>query len=347
MFNEDGAVVVVYNGEIYNFAICARSCGARTPLPLRVRHRGDRARLGGVGRGLRGAPARHVRVRALGRRQEALFLARDRVGIKPLHYSELPDGQCLRLRAEGVLAHPVCRGGSIRAPWTTTSRFRYVPEPHTIFATSASCGRGTAGWRVGRRCRSGAVLAAAVAARPGSPAARRRELSSVWTRRCAAPDRRRAARRVPVRRRRFERRGRHDGRRRPRRSRPARSASRNPLRRNRAARGRSPRPKARAITGACARADLDAIELCRWLRRAVRRQFGIADLAPGELARQVVTVALSGDGGDELFAGYRRIAGICTRSGRGRRCRARSGGRCSVRSARSIRSSTGRRARCA
>ncbi len=43
-----------------------RADGAGPPFPHQERHRGDRARLGGVGRGLRRALARHVRVRAVG-----------------------------------------------------------------------------------------------------------------------------------------------------------------------------------------------------------------------------------------------------------------------------------------
>ena len=66
--NEDGTVWIVFNGEIYNHAdVRARARGRRPSLPDAVRHRNHRPRLRAVGRRLRRPPARHVRVRDLGR----------------------------------------------------------------------------------------------------------------------------------------------------------------------------------------------------------------------------------------------------------------------------------------
>ena len=67
--NEDGTVWVVFNGEIYNYARAARGArAARAPVLHRQRHRNDRSRLRGVGRGRVQPTARHVRHRALGSR---------------------------------------------------------------------------------------------------------------------------------------------------------------------------------------------------------------------------------------------------------------------------------------
>ena len=84
-----------------------RAARARPPLPLRIRHRGDRPCLGGMGRGVRRAPARHVRVRALGRAPEGAV-----PGARPARHQAAsprhPAGRParVRLRAEGAAGAP-------------------------------------------------------------------------------------------------------------------------------------------------------------------------------------------------------------------------------------------------
>ncbi len=74
------------------------------------------------------------------RNRETLFLARDRLGVKPLYYALLPDGKLIfGSELKSLLAH----GGFSREldPFAIEEYFAlgYVPEPRTIFAASRSC----------------------------------------------------------------------------------------------------------------------------------------------------------------------------------------------------------------
>ena len=72
------------------------------------------------------------------RNRETLFLARDRLGVKPLYYAVLPDGMLLfGSELKALLAH----GGLARDidPCAVEEYFAlgYVPEPRTIFSAAA------------------------------------------------------------------------------------------------------------------------------------------------------------------------------------------------------------------
>ena len=136
LFNEDGSVVVVFNGEIYNFPDLMRELTQRGPcLPHPLRHRGHRACLGGVGRGVRRALPRHVCVRAVGSqprnavpgprpagRQAAALCAA--AGRQPA-FSAPNSRRCWFIR---VLSREI-------DPLAVEDYFAYgyVPEPRTIF----------------------------------------------------------------------------------------------------------------------------------------------------------------------------------------------------------------------
>ena len=108
LFNEERSVAIVFNGEVYNFARSAARVGiTRVSLSYPFRHRGHPACLGGLGSRLRQAPARHVRICNLGSTRRHLFLARDRLGIKPLYYALLPNGQFIfGSELKALLPHP-------------------------------------------------------------------------------------------------------------------------------------------------------------------------------------------------------------------------------------------------
>ncbi|SEO97820.1 XrtA/PEP-CTERM system amidotransferase [Aquisalimonas asiatica] len=137
--NEDGSVVVVYNGEIYNFPalmdeLVARGHQFRTRCDTEVIvHAWEEWGEACVER-FRGMFAFAL----WDRNAETLFLARDRLGIKPLHYAELSDGRLLfGSELKALLA---CADlPRVLDPEAVEDYFAfgYVPDPRTIF-TGAS-----------------------------------------------------------------------------------------------------------------------------------------------------------------------------------------------------------------
>ena len=162
IYNEDRSVAVVFNGEIYNYRELReelRSRGTASPPSGDTEvivHLYEELRAP-----LRRAPARDVRVRALGRAAGGLLLARDRVGKKPLVYA-LRDGELsLRLGAGALLAGPRDRRArsTMRArplPRTTATSRR----PLSAFRGVQSCRPRTRLVLRGRRGRDRALLAA-------------------------------------------------------------------------------------------------------------------------------------------------------------------------------------------
>ena len=141
MCNEDGTVWITYNGEVYNHSVLRAELEAKGHvLPVAHRHRDDRPPLRRGGRALRRASARNVRLRHLGRsRRRELFLARDRLGVKPLYYATPPGGFVFGseikalLRASGDIAGPG-RGGVHALPHLPD----YAGAAHDVSSVSAS-----------------------------------------------------------------------------------------------------------------------------------------------------------------------------------------------------------------
>lgn len=135
MFNEDGSVVVIYNGEIYNYQslipeLTRLGHTFRTRSDTEVIVHGWEAWGAGCVERFRGMFAFAL----WDRNRSTLFLARDRLGVKPLHYALLPDGMFLfGSELKSLLAH----AGLPRDidPCAVEDYFAlgYVPEPRTIF----------------------------------------------------------------------------------------------------------------------------------------------------------------------------------------------------------------------
>jgi asparagine synthase (glutamine-hydrolysing) len=135
LYNEDHTVVVTYNGEIYNFReieveLRARGHVFRTRCDTEVivhawEEWGERCvdRFNGM-----------FAFAIWDQNKETLFLARDRLGVKPLYYTVLADGRLLF--ASELKALLVCPEVSRRVDATAVEdyfAFSYVPDPKTIY----------------------------------------------------------------------------------------------------------------------------------------------------------------------------------------------------------------------
>jgi asparagine synthase (glutamine-hydrolysing) len=135
MTNEDGSLWITFNGEIYNHA------DLRPGLERNGHHYASRTDTETLlhlyeERGpsclelLQGMFAFAI----YDTRAQSLFLARDRVGIKPLYYTQTADGFLFGSEIKALLAHPlVHRELDQEAMWHYLT-YAFVPPPRTMFA---------------------------------------------------------------------------------------------------------------------------------------------------------------------------------------------------------------------
>ncbi len=154
LFNEDESVVVVYNGEIYNFAGLADELMA---LGHRFRTRCDTEVI--VHAWEEWGEACVERFRGMfafalwDSNRETLFLARDRLGIKPLYYAVLPDGTVsFASELKALLVDPrLPREIDITAVEEYFA-YGYVPDPKSIYRHVHKLAPGhVMSWRRGAR----------------------------------------------------------------------------------------------------------------------------------------------------------------------------------------------------
>ncbi len=146
IFNEDRSVVVVYNGEIYN------TPELRTDL-LQKGHRFSTHTDTEVLAHLyeEQGPDFVSRLRGMfafalyDREKRELLLARDPFGIKPLVYSELPSGVAFASELRALLALPEFPRDPDPEAIALYTAFNYIPAPYTI-------------WKAARRLPPGHLL---------------------------------------------------------------------------------------------------------------------------------------------------------------------------------------------
>jgi asparagine synthase (glutamine-hydrolysing) len=135
LYNEDHTVCIVFNGEIYNFQELVPELQA---LGHTFRTRSDTEVI--VHAWEAWGPDCVKRLRGMfafalwDRKCETLFLARDRMGVKPLYYTVTPGGLCLfGSELKSLLAHPTLATEIDPLAVEEYFAYGYVPEPRTIF----------------------------------------------------------------------------------------------------------------------------------------------------------------------------------------------------------------------
>jgi asparagine synthase (glutamine-hydrolysing) len=217
LFNEDGSVVMVFNGEIYNYQELIPELQA---LGHVFHTKSDTEVI--VHAWEPGARTACKRFRGMfafalwDRNRQTLFMARDRLGVKPLYYALLDDGTLLF-------------GSELKSLLATAACARHRPAGGRGVLRARLRGRAAHDLQAGAQAAAGAHAdwCAAASRWPepreywdvrftlDNPISAGRRLSRLRERcanRSPAHDRRGAAGRLPVRRRRFECRGGHDGR---------------------------------------------------------------------------------------------------------------------------------------
>ena len=132
--NEDGSVWIVFNGEIYNYrelrerlAAAGHRFATQTDTEVVV-HAYEEW----------GAPKFLERLNGMfafalwDRRHRQLTLARDRVGIKPLHYALLPDRLLFGSEIKALTADPTLPRAIDAQALREYLSFEYVPTPRSI-----------------------------------------------------------------------------------------------------------------------------------------------------------------------------------------------------------------------
>ena len=176
MSNEDGTVWVTFNGEIYNYRELRHGAeGHGHRFATRQRHRGHRPCL----RGVTGMPARGCAAcspsRSGTQRRRRLFLARDRLGKKPLVLCAGRRGQFVfASELQALLQHPGVRSGRELDPAALDEYLTYgyipardrIPErlqaPSGPLSDARAAGARGGGGRGGCRSQGGTLLAAGI-----------------------------------------------------------------------------------------------------------------------------------------------------------------------------------------
>ena len=134
MANEDGSIIVVFNGEIYNYVELRQELEARGHV---FRTASDTETLvhGYEEYGLTFLHKLNgmFAIALWDARKKCLMLIRDRFGVKPLFYALRGQDVCFASEIKGLLRHPLVDKRIDPEALSQFLSLRYVPAPWTIY----------------------------------------------------------------------------------------------------------------------------------------------------------------------------------------------------------------------
>jgi asparagine synthase (glutamine-hydrolysing) len=143
MGNEDGTVWITYNGEVYNHAELRAGLEARGH---RYRSRTDTETIVHLyeEHGPRCLERLHgmFALAIWDARRRTLLLARDRLGVKPLFYAQLPHGLVFGSEVKAILEHPAVPRDLDEDAFGDYLTFGFTPPPAAMFRGVGKLGPG-------------------------------------------------------------------------------------------------------------------------------------------------------------------------------------------------------------
>jgi len=147
MVSHDGRFVVAFNGEIYNFRALRAELDAANAQRAWRGHSDTEVMLAAFAHwGLERTLQRLNGMFAIAlwdRVERKLHLARDRFGEKPLYYATSGGAFLFGSELKALAAHPLWRGDLDRGALRLYLRFNYVPAPFTIYTAARKLAPGS------------------------------------------------------------------------------------------------------------------------------------------------------------------------------------------------------------